>query len=274
MPIVFACPRCKFVMKAPEDQGGIMIKCLQCNISLEIPHLRGVLVDVPADQATPVVFGVTVPKWGSSGHGKPAPAPVAVKDSRADEWLKEAVQRKDADDLEGAIKLLVRAYEEIKRANALYPVETYLRLPLYLQQAGRSRESWQEFNKVLFHGYSNQPKDPVGLAQDRAKVLEKMQLFLDRDRKSEVGSVYKVFSQVLEAVGFYRDDKKREARTRLNRTTCQELVAALRKYTGNLGPLEEMRTIIIEELTAWPELEFDRLGNRLEAAFAAQSKAV
>ena len=38
MAIVFACPKCHFVMKAPEDQGGVKIKCMQCSVTLEIPY--------------------------------------------------------------------------------------------------------------------------------------------------------------------------------------------------------------------------------------------
>src|SRR5580693_7820370 len=66
MSIVFACPRCSCVMKAPEDKGGLKIKCMQCDLQMEVPFLRGILVDVPAEQAMPIVFGVSSPRSGSS----------------------------------------------------------------------------------------------------------------------------------------------------------------------------------------------------------------
>src|SRR5262245_26139905 len=117
MSIVFACPRCNFVMKAPEDKGGEKIKCLQCDVNLEIPFLRGILVNVPAEQATPVVFGISPVKSTSAQGISPRPlTPGApAKETRADGWLKEAATLRDNYDLEGAIKLLRRAYEEIRR---------------------------------------------------------------------------------------------------------------------------------------------------------------
>lgn len=290
MAIVFACPRCNCVMKAPEDQGGLRIKCMQCDINLEVPFLRGILVDVPADQAMPVVFGVSssrsgsspgvqVPKPGSgsglaqprpSGQGTMSAATVAagVATVRIDGWLREAGEHKDANDFDGAIKLLERALEEIKRENVAYQVDAFLRLPSYLQQAGRTREAWQEFNKLLLGGYPNQPRDGGRVMLDRARILEKMRHFLDRDGKSDIGTVYKTLGQVCEGVGQCRDDRKREVLSRFAKTTCQEMASELRKYTGNLGPLQDLRPILVEELGKWPDLDFERMGGRIDAVFA------
>ncbi len=290
MAIVFACPRCNCVMKAPEDQGGLKIKCMQCAITLEVPFLRGILVDVPADQAMPIVFGVSAPRSGSSpgvyvpkpgsgsgisqprpsGQGTQTAATVAATAAtvRIDGWLREAGERKDASDLDGAIKLLERALEEVKRENVLYPVEAFLRLPSYMQQSGRTREAWQEFNKLLLTGYPNQPRDGVRVMMDRSRILEKMRLFLDRDGKSDIGLVYKTLGQVCEAISQARDDRKREALSRLGKTQCQEMAAELKKYTGNLGPLQDLRPILVEELGKWPDIDFDRMGSRIDAVFA------
>jgi hypothetical protein len=266
-------------MKAPDDQGGVRIKCMQCSVTLEIPYLRGILVDVPPEQATQVVGGVTVPKAGSGPHviaPKFGSAPGVVRpstsrESRTEEWLREAGERKDANDIDAAIRLLQRAYEEIKREGSSFPVDTFLRLPLYLQQAGRGKEAWHEFTRLLFHGYANQSKDPVRVAQDRARILEKMRLFLDRDSRNDAGGIYGLLSQLFEGIALVRDNRKREALARFNKTACQEMVAGLTKYTGNLGALQEIRSIIIEELNRWPDLELERLANRLDTAFAAHT---
>ena len=172
---------------------------MQCDLQLEVPFLRGILVDVPAEQAMPIVFGVSssrsgsspavyAPKPGSgsginqprpSGQGTQTAATVAagVAGVRIDGWLREASERKDANDFDGAIRLLKRSCEEIKRENVLYPVEAFLRLPSYLQQAGKTREAWQEFNKLLLAGYPNQPKDGGRVMIDRAHPRKDAALF-------------------------------------------------------------------------------------------------
>jgi hypothetical protein len=277
-------------MKAPEDKGGLKIKCMQCDITLEVPFLRGILVDVPAEQAMAVVFGVSAPRSGSSpaiyapkpgsgsGISQPRPSGTGTQTAatvaataaavRIDGWLREAGERKDANDYDGAIRLLERAYEEIKRENVMYPVEAFLRLPNYFQQSGRTREAWQEFNKLLFSGYPNQPKDGSRVMMDRARILEKMRHFLDRDGKSDIGAVYKTLGQVCEAISQSRDDRKREALSRLGKTQCQEMATELKKYTGNLGPLQDLRPILVEELGKWPDLDFERMGSRIDGVFA------
>lgn len=271
MAIVFACPRCNFVMKAPEDQGGVKIKCLQCDVNLEIPFLRGILVNVPPEQATPVVFGTSKAKTGSSVGTTPPPGHLKPpKETRADDWLKEATQLKDADDIEGAIRLLRRAYEEIKRDKALYPIDTFLRLPLYLQQAGKAKDAWQEFSNLLFRGYPNQPKDGGLIAQDRAKVFEKMRLFHERDGRGEIAEIYGCFSQVCKGIAVFKDGRKQELKSWFTKETCSEYVEGLNKYPGNLGHLQPIKLTIIEELRRYPDVDFDKLAERIDRALAGK----
>jgi hypothetical protein len=268
MSIVFACPRCNFVMKAPEDKGGIKVKCLQCDVSLEIPFLRGILVNVPPEQAAPVVFGTSKIKPGSATGTTPPPPmhTAAPKHSRADDWLKEAAALKDADNVDGAIQVLRRAYEEIKRDKALYPIDTFLRLPLYLQQAGKMKDAWQEFNTLLFKGYPNQPKDAALIAVDRSKVFEKMRLFLERDSRSEIAEVYGVFGLVCKGISLHKEGRKQELKAWFTKNTCSEYVDGLRKCTGNLGAVQGIKEAIVDELKHYPDVDFDKLGARMDAA--------
>ena len=66
-----------------------------------------------------------------------------------DELLKQATAQKNAGDLPSAIKSLKIAYEELNKNSMLYPIQTYLRLPLYLQEAEIKDEAWEEFNKLI-----------------------------------------------------------------------------------------------------------------------------
>ena len=271
MSIVFACPLCNFVMKAPEDKGGTKIKCLQCDVSLEIPFLRGILVKVPPEQAAPVVFGTSKYKPPSASGTTPAPLHTTPpKETRADDWLKEAAELKDGDDFEGAIRMLRRAYEEIKRDKALYPIDAFLRLPLYLQQAGKAKDAWQEFTNLLFRGYPNQPKDLALIAQDRAKVFEKMRHFHEREGRADVGEVYGTFSLVCKGIASHKDGRKQEVKAWFTKDTCGEYVEGLNKYPGNLGHLQPIKLAIIEELRRYPDVNFDKLAERLDRALAGK----
>src|SRR5262249_7979748 len=150
--------------------------------------------------------------------------------TRADEWLKEAAVLRDRDDVESAIRLLRRSYEEIKRDKVLYSIEVFLRLPLYLQQAGKSKEAWQEFNNLLFQGYPNQPKDPLLIAQDRSKIFEKMRQLLDRDNRLDIAGVYGIFGLVCKNISIHKENRNRELRTWFTKNTCTEILDGLKNY--------------------------------------------
>jgi hypothetical protein len=282
MAIVFACPVCNFVMKAPEDKGGIKIKCIQCSVSMEIPYLRGILVNVPAEQASPVFFGTSTIKPGSShgsshgsahgsshgsAHGISSAPP---KETRVDGWLKEAAALKDKDDFDGAIQILKRAYEEVKRENLLLSVDAFLRLPVYLQQSGKMKEAWAEFNNLLFKGYPNQPKDQALLATDRSKIFDKMRIFLEREGRLDIAAVYNVFGHLCKGIALHKENRNRELRSWLSKGVCSDYIEQLKKYPGNLGAVQPVREAIMEELGRFPDVDFEKLGSRVDAALAAK----
>lgn len=70
---------------------------------------------------------------------------------RAQALLKEATSKHDSKDLTGAIACLRDAYGLLEQSPLSYPVATYLRLPLYLQKAGRFEEAMESF-AILMKG--------------------------------------------------------------------------------------------------------------------------
>jgi len=72
-----------------------------------------------------------------------------ASEEKSSELLKEATKKKNEKDLAGAIDCLREAYKLMAQSSISYPIETFLRLPLYLQQAGRYDESVTEFEKLL-----------------------------------------------------------------------------------------------------------------------------
>ena len=89
-----------------------------------------------------------------------------ASEERSRELLRDATQKKDEKNLDGAIASLREAYKLMAQSTISYPIETFLRLPLYLQQAGRYAESIQEFERLL----SN---TPAQIARAFSHVSEK-----------------------------------------------------------------------------------------------------
>jgi hypothetical protein len=271
-------------MQVPDDQAGSRSKCTQCGLPLEVPFPKGQLLEVRASElgsgpsAPSAVARLTAPAAPATRPASPAVAgnrptvslrPSAQGNSttgqlKADELFKQASTRKDQGDLEGAIRLVRSAYDEICRANAMFPIELFLRLPMYLQQAGRPREAWQEFHDLLFEGYPNQTKDVSLRAHDRSKIFEKMRLFLEADGKPEVATVFGVFSRVSKGISLHYEGRGRELRTWFNKSACTEFVHTLKGYTGNLGRLQGIQYAIVGELNEYPNIDFDLLAQRID----------
>ena len=214
----------------------------------------------------------------SSSINRPTPAPVSAAlpsrstasinstDGRlkADGLFKQASVHRDQGDLEAAIRLLREAYDEVRRANALFPVDSFLRLPIYLQQAGKSREAWQEFNNLLFKGYPNQPRDITLIAQDRTKIFDKMRLFLEAENKHDVAEVFGIFTRVCKGISLFLEGRTRELKTWFNKSACADFVHGLKAYQGNLGKLQGIQYAVVGELDEYPNIDFDLLAQRID----------
>ena len=102
-----------------------------------------------------------------------------------DELLKQATIKKNSDDLDGAIKLLRTAYKELDKSSMFYSIQTYLRLPLYLQEAGRNNEAWEEFNRLVLWINSKPRYSAEVTPMEQSIIWDKMRLFLQREGKNE-----------------------------------------------------------------------------------------
>jgi len=275
MDIVFACPRCKHTMQVLDHLAGSRTRCSQCQLPLEVPFPKGQLVEVrpstlgnsPALAASAAPARAAAPAVSVSGHTpspRSAPSSSTAGRIRADDLLKQASDAKEQGDLESAIRLLRDAYDEVCRANAMFPVEDFLRLPMYLQQAGRSREAWQEFSDLLFQGYPNQSRDVILVAKDRAKIFDRMRQFMEMGGKKDVAQVFGVFSLVCKGISLYHEGRTRELKTWFSKSACTEFVKELKAYTGNLGKLQGVQYAVVGELDEYPTIDFDLLAQRID----------
>jgi hypothetical protein len=262
MTIVFACPKCGYVMQAPDEKGGVRVKCKQCTLTQEIPLPKGKLIEVrPAPGSKPGIK----PK---SNPSMPRPNLTLPPRSKAEDLLEQAAARREAGELDTAVKLLRQAYDCLRQENRAFPVDTYLLLPLYLQQAGQIQEGWDYLHHLLFRGYPNQTHDRTLIAQDRAKVLDRMRQYLEADNHHKTAAVFEGFSMVFKGIALYRDNRARELKVWFSRENCTEFLHTFKRYEGNLGRLQELHAILIEEIGQYPELDFERLGERVESALA------
>jgi hypothetical protein len=126
------------------------------------------------------------------------------------ELLKQATAKKKAGDLESAIKLLRNAYKEISKSSIAYPVNTFLRLPAYLQEGGKSDEAWRELNNMLAKGYPHQSNDPRIVPIDHSAIYDAMRLFLQREGKNGSAVKFGVLSYICGALSLYRQSQSKD----------------------------------------------------------------
>ena len=135
--------------------------------------------------------------------------------------LKEATQKKDDGDLTGAITCLREAYKLMSRPEhtTIYPIDTYLRLPLMLQQAGLYNEAIVEFKSLacgtptkIAKEFSHAPKNTQYslVAMNYAKIFDKMRLAAHRERHLVQAVYYRVLSLANKAVGLKLQNREKE----------------------------------------------------------------
>lgn len=103
------------------------------------------------------------------------------EEERARRLLREATASKNQDP-EGAIRLFLMAREQIAQTDSDHGIQVFVRLPRYLQLAGRSREGWDELNRLLRDGYPNMYKSERCWYHTKSFVYGKMRLFMQREQ--------------------------------------------------------------------------------------------
>jgi len=127
---------------------------------------------------------------------------IEVNSSREKEYaqvlLRKATMYKKEGMLEEAVRTLKKAYSEIAKTEVDFTVETFLRLPAYLQVAGRPEEAWVEYEKLLANGYPNQSTADWVREIDKRTVFDKMRLHLQREKNPVSAVRYGALSYVAE----------------------------------------------------------------------------
>ncbi len=115
-----------------------------------------------------------------------------AQDHETDALLREATQWSDAKDWDRAIACLRQANARMKVSPVSYPVQTWLRLPLYLQKAERFDEAMIEFTKLADETggriarafpHQSKAKQQVFAKQELAVIQDKIRLAKEREAK-------------------------------------------------------------------------------------------
>lgn len=91
-----------------------------------------------------------------------------------------AVSAKDPDE---AVRLFRKAKEQAALCGMDHGIDVFVRLPRYLQEAGRSEEGWRELNDLLTNGYPNMIEGNRARRLMQSAVLDRMRIFLQREKR-------------------------------------------------------------------------------------------
>jgi len=184
------------------------------------------------------------------------------KESKESKLLKNATHKKKAGDLEGAIRDLRAAYEIYDKGHIIPSVEVFLRLPSYLQLAGKKDEAWGEYNKLIAK-VGNYWNDPHIAPMMCSKIYDKMRLFLQRENKYEKAVKFGVFSHVMWSTGLLKQKRRGELKELNTTVQIQKLADKLLKKTKT-NCKDELVAIIEDSIKHLPNIHFGNLGKDID----------
>lgn len=180
--------------------------------------------------------------------------------------LRQATQKKDNGEINEAIELLKKAYKEIAKTNTDFPIETFLRLPLYLQIANRPTEAWEEFNNLIKNGYPNQNKVKELIPMHKAHIYDKMRLFLQREKDFDNAVSYGIFSLISQALGLYNQKRNNELKEISKISFITDVITPLLKKSKKLHLLNDLIYITQNQLNKLPNISFEQFKQEIAIA--------
>jgi len=191
--------------------------------------------------------------------------PPAWEETKSQKLLKEATVKKKAGDLDGAIESLRKAYAEMKGNGEEWGVRPLLRLPMYLQEAGRNDEAWGEFNGLIHRRLSGQ--DTSLAMMDQSIIYDKMRLFLQREKKTDYAIRIGILSYLSWATGLCLQERTDELADYLSREKLETAMLKLLKKAKREELLEHICNIVEEETRNLPDSDFNELSKKVNQAF-------
>lgn len=109
--------------------------------------------------------------------------------------MKESTALKKDGKINEAVEKIKEAYKEAQEKGLTLTVNDYLKLPPYLQKAGKNDEAWAWFNDLI----RSSANDPMSLSQ----IYGKMGLFREREKNPKDAIKYYVLSSMYWCLGLH-----------------------------------------------------------------------
>src|SRR5690606_33507556 len=133
-----------------------------------------------------------------------------VANKTSGELFKEATQLKKAGDWDGAIEALRQAYKNAKSEGVSYGADSYLRLPKYLYDAGRTDEAWSEYNRAQTEGLNGQAQSEELVEVDQSQIYGSMAGQLKKEKKFYAAAIYQAVSALSWEKGMLAQQRESE----------------------------------------------------------------
>jgi hypothetical protein len=175
--------------------------------------------------------------------------------------LRNATSEKATGNINGAIELLKQFWEEEPFVSSGYGVEAYLKLPMYLQQAGRGDEAWRTL-KILLSDYvlSSAKLNEQTLPMARSDIYDKMRLFWQREGEAQAAIKYGILSHIHWLLGLHYQRRREELRECANRETIEAVVKPLLKKAKSLQYATTICDLVESEVSNIPNVDETSLG--------------
>lgn len=199
--------------------------------------------------------------------------------------LKEATQKKDEGDLTGAIACLREAYNLMSKPEhtIIYPMDTYLRLPIMLQQAGLYTEAIMEFRDLAYgtprkvakeFSHASKNKQNSLIAMNYARIFDKMRLAAHRERHFAHAVYYRILSLANEAVGLNLQNREKELDSFTDRLFWTKRILPALKRAKKDFLLERLTDICMDFSRSFTEHSLKLLGREIEASLELDPKLI
>lgn len=170
--------------------------------------------------------------------------------------LREATANKAAGNINGAIELLRQFWLAEPFGSSGYGVEAYLKLPMYLQHAGRRDDAWRALSLLMTDYVLSTAKlnDQV-LPMVRSEIYDKMRLFWQREGEPSIAVKYGILSHMHWLLGLHHQRRRVELRDCASRDVIENVVKPLLKKAKRLHKQSRLCDLVESEVRKLPSID-------------------
>jgi len=194
-----------------------------------------------------------------------------IESLQASETLKVATELNLDGNLPAAVLVLKEAYKKIGNSSESYGIDTYLRLPSYLQKIGRYDEAWGFLNHLLMRGYPNQIQNEALIILSRSKIYKAMCRQLKHEGKGRNAIIFGAASMVAEAQYFFlqseekdwpkefREERKAAYLSLSKAASIHDKIKKIAKKEISVAQLDDVTNYLCKTLSRPNVIKYDQL---------------